>query len=50
MKGAELKDYVKASVEGIEGGFTPFNRGSLPAVSGISIEVQEEDGHKYGEK
>ncbi|MBP1561948.1 MAG: extracellular solute-binding protein [Oscillospiraceae bacterium] len=46
MKGAELKEYLKISVEGIEGGFTPFNRGSLPTVSGISIEVQEKDG-KY---
>lgn len=46
MKGDELKEYIKASVEGIEGGFTPFNRGSLPTVSGISVEVQETDG-KY---
>lgn len=44
MTGAELKEYVRASVEGIEGGFIPFNRGSLPTVSGISIEVQEHDG------
>lgn len=27
-----------------EGGFTPFNRGSLPVVSGIAIEVKEENG------
>lgn len=46
MNGAELKEYVRFSVEGIENGFTPFNRGSLPTVSGISIEVQEADG-KY---
>lgn len=46
MTGKELIDYLKASVEGMEGGFSPFNRGSLPAVSGISMEVQEEDG-KY---
>lgn len=46
MTGAELKDYLKVSVEGTEGGFTPFNRGSLPTVSGISIEVHEKDG-KY---
>lgn len=46
MKGAELKDYIRASVEGIEGGFTPFNRGSLPVVSGMEVEVQETDG-KY---
>lgn len=46
MKGDELKEYLKASVEGIEGGFTPFNRGSLPTVSGLSVEVKESDG-KY---
>lgn len=46
MKGAELKEYIRASVEGIEGGFTPFNRGSLPVVSGMEVEVQETDG-KY---
>lgn len=44
MKGDELKEYIRASVEGVEGGFTPFNRGSLPTVSGISIEVQKENG------
>lgn len=44
MTGVELKDYLKISVEGIEDGFSPFNRGSLPTVSGISIEVQENDG------
>ena len=44
MTGAELKETLKAYVEGIEGGFTPFNRGSLPIVSGISMEVQEKDG------
>ena len=46
MKGTELKEYVRTAVEGIEGGFTPFNRGSLPTVSGITIEVKEKDG-KY---
>ena len=44
MNGAELKEYIRASVEGVEGGFTPFNRGSLPTVSGISMEVQENGG------
>ena len=44
MSGAELKDYLKAAVEGREGGFTPFNRGSLPTVSGISIEVYTTEG------
>lgn len=44
MTGAELRETVKAFVEGVEGGFKPFNRGSLPIVSGISIEVQENNG------
>ena len=44
MTGAELKETVKAYVEGIEGGFTPFNRGSLPTLSGISMEVKEANG------
>lgn len=44
MTGAELKDTVRAFVEGCEGGFTPFNRGSLPVVSGIAVQVQENDG------
>ena len=43
MSGAELKEAVKNFVEGYEGGFTPFNRGSLLVVSGISIEVKETD-------
>ena len=43
MSGAELKEAVKNFVEGYEGGFTPFNRGSLPVVSGISVEVKETD-------
>lgn len=37
---------MKAFVEGCEGGFIPFNRGSLPVVSGISMEVKE-DGDGY---
>ena len=44
MTGAELTETVRAFVEGCEGGFTPFNRGSLPTVSGIAVEVREEDG------
>ena len=43
MSGAELKETVKNFVEGYEGGFTPFNRGSLPVLSGISVEVKETD-------
>ena len=44
MSGAELKETIKAFVEGCEGGFTPFNRGSLPVVSGIAMEVREDHG------
>ena len=44
MTGAELKDTVRAFVEGCEGGFVPFNRGSLPVVSGIAVEVKENNG------
>ena len=44
MTGAELTEAVRVFVEGSEDGFTPFNRGSLPAVSGIAIEVKEENG------
>ena len=43
MSGAELKETVKNFVEGYQGGFIPFNRGSLPVVSGISVEVKETD-------
>ncbi len=43
MTGAELKALVQAFVEGYEGGMTPFNRGSLPVVSGIAIKVTESD-------
>ena len=44
MTGAELKETIKTYVEGIEGGFKPFNRGSLPVVSGVTIEVEEKEG------
>jgi len=44
MSGAELKETVRAFVEGCEGGFTPFNRGALPTVSGIAMEVTEDKG------
>ena len=39
-----LKETVRALVEGWEGGFVPFNRGSLPVVSGIAVEVEEDNG------
>ena len=46
MSGVELKEMIKNFVEGYEGGFIPFNRGSLPVVSGISVEINEtEDGY-----
>ena len=46
MSGAELKKTVRNFVEGYQGGFNPFNRGSLPVVSGISVEIKEtEDGY-----
>ena len=32
-----MKETVRAFVEGWEGGFVPFNRGSLPVVSGIAL-------------
>ena len=44
MTGAELKETVSAFVEGCKGGFVPFNRGSLPVVSGIAVEVKEASG------
>ena len=44
MTGVELKETVRAFVEGCEGGFVPFNRGSLPVVSGIAVEVKEASG------
>ena len=44
MTGAELKETVRAFVEGREGGFVPFNRGSLPVVSGIAVDVKEASG------
>lgn len=44
MTGAELKETLRAFVEGCEGGFVPFNRGSLPVASGITMEVKEANG------
>lgn len=46
MTGKELKETVKDYVEGNTIGFKPFNRGSLPIASGISVEVKENEG-KY---
>lgn len=44
MTGRELKETVKDYVEGNTIGFKPFNRGSLPIASGISVEVRENEG------
>ena len=44
MSGAELKEILRGYVEGVDGGFKTFNRGSLPVVSGVSIEVREKKG------
>lgn len=44
MTGAELKETLRAFVEGCEGGMVPFNRGSLPVASGITMEVKEAGG------
>ena len=41
LSGAKLKETVRSFVEGWQGGFRPFNRGSLPVVSGISAEIRE---------
>ena len=50
MSGTELKTTVQNFVEGYEGGFIPFNRGSLPVVSGILMEIREtEDGYTLRE-
>ena len=50
MSGAELKEMLKAFVEGYEGGLVPFNQGSLPVVSGISMEIKENgDGYTLSE-
>ena len=50
MSRAELKEMLKAFVEGYEGGLVPFNQGSLPVVSGISMEIKEnEDGYTLSE-
>ena len=50
MSGAELKEMLKAFVEGYEGGLVPFNQGSLPVISGISMEIKEnENGYTLSE-
>lgn len=46
MTGAQLKELARLVVEGYDGGIVPFNLGSLPIFSGISVNV-EENGGKY---
>ena len=46
MTGAQVKELIRLFVEGYEGGITPFNLGSLPIVSGISVNVKGNEG-KY---
>ena len=43
MSGEELTEAVKNFVEGYQEGFIPFNCGSLPVFSGISVEIRETD-------
>ena len=40
LTGKELKAIAKAYVQGVEGGFVPFNLGSLPVASGVSLDVR----------
>ena len=40
LTGRELKAMAKAYVEGVEDGFVPFNLGSLPVASGVSLDVK----------
>ena len=41
LTGAQLRELLRDFVEGKGAGYAPFNRGSLPAVSGVSITVRE---------
>ena len=40
LTGKDLKAIAKAYVEGVEDGFVPFNLGSLPVASGVSLDVR----------
>lgn len=40
LTGVQLKELAKAYVQGVEGGFVPFNLGSLPVASGVSLNVR----------
>ena len=41
LTGQELKKIAQAYVAGVERGFVPFNLGSLPISSGLSLKVQK---------
>ena len=43
LTGKELKKIAHAYVEGVEEGFVPFNLGSLPISSGLSLKVQRDE-------
>ena len=43
LTGKELKKIAQAYVEGVDRGFVPFNLGSLPVSSGLSLKVQKSD-------
>ena len=43
LTGKELKKIAQAYVEGVERGFVPFNLGSLPVSSGLSLKVQKNE-------
>ena len=43
LTGKELKKIAQAYVEGVERGFVPFNLGSLPISSGLSLKVQRNE-------
>ena len=43
LKAGYTEKMVRNFIEGYQGGFIPFNRGSLPVFSGISVEIRETD-------
>ena len=43
MTGSQVKEFIRCLVEGDEGAMKPFNLGTLPVVSGMSIEVSKGD-------
>ena len=43
MTGRQVKELIRCLVEGDKGVMKPFNLGTLPVVSGMSIEVSQSD-------